>query len=107
MSNQPSTPNGGLVTETNRQYYAGAQSFLADGNTSSFTATFDTDLVFANYDNTSVDYAKNNFKLYTSPSGLPNTYVEYTQAYTVSDNVITFTATPALNTVIVIQLKMN
>ena len=105
MSNQPSTPNGGLVTETNRQYYAGAPSFLADGNTSSFTATFDTDLVFANYDNTSVDYAKNNFKLYTSPSGLPNTYVEYTQAYTVSDNVITFTATPALNTVIVVQLK--
>jgi len=98
-------PNGGLVQETNAQYYAGSQTFLADGASNTFTTTFNTDLVLGNYDPTTVDYANNNFKLYTSPSGIPGTYTEYIQTYTVSNNTITFTATPALNEVIVIQLK--
>ena len=98
-------PDGGLVQETNAQYYAGSQTFLADGTSNTFTATFNTDLVLGNYDPTAVNYANNNFKLYTSSSGIPGTYTEYIQAYTVSNNTITFTATPALNEVIVIQLK--
>ena len=98
-------PDGGLVQETNAQYYAGSQTFLADGTSNTFTATFNTDLVLGNYDPTAVNYANNNFKLYTSQSGIPGTYTEYIQAYTVSNNTITFTATPALNEVIVIQLK--
>ena len=28
-------PNDGLITETNRQYYEGAQGFIANGSTSS------------------------------------------------------------------------
>ena len=38
------TPNGGLVTETNRQYYAGAQQFYitSAGVGQTFTSTFDT-----------------------------------------------------------------
>jgi hypothetical protein len=98
-------PNGGLVQETNAQYYAGSQTFLADGTSNTFTTTFNTDLVLGSYDPTSVNYANNNFKLYTSPSGIPGTYNEYTQAYSVLDNTITFTATPAQNEVIVVQLK--
>jgi hypothetical protein len=39
-------PNGGLITETNRQYYAGSQQFTSDGNANqTFTSTFNTDLV--------------------------------------------------------------
>ena len=35
-----------LLTENNRQYYEGAQGFRGDGNTKTFTTTFNTDLVF-------------------------------------------------------------
>jgi hypothetical protein len=45
-------PNGGLITETNRQYYAGAQQFTigSTGVGQTFTSTFDTNLVFGNSD---------------------------------------------------------
>ena len=61
-------PDGGLITETNQQYYAGAQGFLVTNvlGQSTFTFTFDTQLVFGNWDPTNVDYALNNFKLYAS-----------------------------------------
>ena len=40
-------PNGGLITETNQQYYQGAQVFISDGSASqTFTTTFNTNLVF-------------------------------------------------------------
>ena len=45
-----------LVTETNQQYYAGAQAFRGKSTGALFTAgqafttTFNTDLVFGNYD---------------------------------------------------------
>ena len=39
-------PNGGLITETNAQYYAGVQMFVSDGATLTYTTTFNTDLVF-------------------------------------------------------------
>ena len=59
-----SIPNGGLITETNRQYYAGAQQFIitstAVGQT--FTSTFNTDLVFGNSDPATGGYNLNNFK---------------------------------------------
>ncbi len=40
-------PNGGLITETNRQYYAGSQQFTvpATAVNQTFTSTFDTQLV--------------------------------------------------------------
>ena len=98
-------PNGGLVQETNAQYYAGSQTFLADGTNNTFTTTFNTDLVFGNYDPNNKDYANNNFKLYTSTTGIADSYTEYVQPYTVDNNTITITATPANNLVIVVQLK--
>jgi len=45
-----SIPNGGLITETNRQYYAGAQQEQASSTSSvgqTFVSTFDTNLVFS------------------------------------------------------------
>ena len=55
-----------LVTETNQQYYQGAQVFLipSTGINQEFTTTFNTNLVFGNFDPINVDYALNNFKVY-------------------------------------------
>ena len=79
----------GLITETNQQYYQGAQGFLADTTTTSFITTFTTDLVFGSFDKTDIDYALNNFKFYSSPNGLPDTFHEFTSAYVVLNNTIT------------------
>tara|TARA_E500000178_G_C16957399_1_gene724350 strand:- start:18 stop:1232 length:1215 start_codon:yes stop_codon:yes gene_type:complete len=95
-----------MMQENNRQYYEGAQSFTSIGGAGqSFTTTFDTDLIFKASAPTSADYALNNFKLYTSPSGTPGTFTEYTSAYTVVDNKITITGAVAANDVVVVQLK--
>lgn len=98
-------PDNGLITETNRQYYEGAQSFLANGIQTAFTTTFDTNLVFGSYDPVNPNYGLNNFKLYTSPNGYPGTFTEYTSSYSVSGNTITTTAVLADGIYIVVQLK--
>jgi hypothetical protein len=70
-------PNGGLITETNRQYYAGAQQFNTAATASvgqTFTSTFDTNLAFSGSDPASVGYNQNNFKIFTSPDA--NTWTE-------------------------------
>ena len=72
-------PNGGLITENNRQYYEGAQSFSGNvGGTAgqSFTTTFDTDLVFYSTVTTDPQYALNNFKVYVSPTGVGGSFTE-------------------------------
>ena len=97
-----------LITETNQQYYQGAQGFRGDGVKLSFETTFDTDLILGSFDPNNINYALNNFKLYTSPTGLPGDYVEYTTLFTVVNNAITFEAgsEPAIGLYIVVQLKM-
>jgi len=96
----------GLITETNEQYYAGSQKFLAATALAGqvFTTTFDTNLVFGSFNPLAVDYALNNFKLYTAAPGVL-TYTEYTNAFTVVGDAITITAAVPLNTSIVVQLK--
>jgi hypothetical protein len=100
------TPNDGLITETNRQYYEGAQGFIASGTQASFTTTFDTNLQFGSYNPNVTNYTLNNFKLYTSPNGYAGSWTEYTSAYTVVGNTITFTSIPTNGTYIVVQLKV-
>ena len=97
-------PNGGLITETNAQYYAGAQKFISDG-TGIFTTTFNTDLVFASSDPASVDYTLNNFVLYTSTTNMPGSYTRYILTFTVLENTITIAAPPAAGVYVVVQLK--
>tara|TARA_R100001460_G_scaffold1569_7_gene5862 strand:+ start:2806 stop:4014 length:1209 start_codon:yes stop_codon:yes gene_type:complete len=95
----------GVINETNQQYYAGAQGFTvanALGQTD-FTFTFDTNLVFGSFDPTAVDYALNNFKLYSSADGV--TYTEYTTSYTVTGNTIKLGIALPQNNVLVCQLK--
>jgi len=98
-----------LITETNQQYYQGAQVFLSNANPPNpnvqvFTTTFDADLIYGDHDPDDVKYALNNFKLYTSDNGLPGSFTEYTSAYTVLNNAITLTGLAA-STYVVVQLK--
>ena len=97
----------GLITETNQQYYQGAQGFLSTGNAAQvYTTTFDTDLIFGNSNPANADYALNNFKVYTSTTGLPQTYTEYLLAYNVTNNAVDITATLPAGTFVVVQLKV-
>jgi len=75
-------PNGGLITETNRQYYAGAQQFTigSTGVGQTFTSTFDTNLVFGSSDPAANSYNLNNFKVFTSVNA--NTWTELTPSAT-------------------------
>ena len=46
-------PNDGLITETNQQYYEGAQAFRAnstDDTDQQFATSFNTDLYLGNWD---------------------------------------------------------
>ena len=97
-------PNGGLITETNEQYYAGAQRFIISDPVvvgDSVTTTFNTDLT---YD--SVNAELTNFVVYTSDDGVAGNYSEFTGPYDVNGNTITFTNTSGLRSYIAVQLKM-
>jgi hypothetical protein len=95
----------GVINETNQQYYAGAQGFTVENalGQTDFTFTFDTNLVFGSFDPTAVDYALNNFKLYSSADGI--TYTEYITSYTVTGNTIKLGVALPQNNVLVCQLK--
>jgi len=95
----------GVINETNQQYYAGAQGFVVKNlaGESNFTFTFDTNLVFGSFDPAEVDYALNNFKLYSSADGI--TYTEYTTSYIVVGNTVKLVALLPQNNVLVCQLK--
>jgi hypothetical protein len=96
-------PNGGLITETNEQYYAGAQRFLISNPAvigDSVTTTFNTDLT---YD--AANATLTNFVVYTSDTGLAGSYSEFAPGYTVTGNTITFTSTNGLRPHIAVQLK--
>ena len=103
-------PNGGLITETNRQYYAGSQGFQVEDPLGqlSFTFTFDTNLFLGSYDPAETNYALNNFKLYQSTDGL--IFNEVIQEYTLIANTISFTdelSPIPFGDIIVCQLKMG
>ena len=94
-----------LITENNRQYYEGAQGFRGDGVETTFTTTFNTDLKWFAASNAVIDYALNNFKLYTSANGLPGSWSEIIADYSVSGNTILFSTAPTNGLFIVAQLK--
>ena len=98
-------PNGGLITETNEQYYAGAQGFRALTALAgqSFATTFDTNLILGSSNPAQENYALNNFKLYTSADGIA--YTEYILAFTAVNNAIIFTAAIPIGTFIIVQMK--
>ena len=98
-----------LITETNQQYYQGAQGFRGNGTTGPFTTTFDTSLVFTDansWNPANANYALNNFKIYTSTTGFPGSWSEYILQYNIVNNTITFNVAPVNNLFIVVQLKI-
>jgi len=100
-------PNGGLITETNEQYYAGTQIFTATANQTVFETTFNTDLIFGSSDSTNADYGLNNFKIYISTNnGIPDSYTELTVAFTVNNNKIDVPAGVNVGDVIAVRLKI-
>ena len=97
-------PDGGLITETNRQYYAGSQGFQAQAiGQTEFTFTFDTELYLGSWNPNESAYALNNFKLYTSENGID--FIEYTLEYSLLKNTITFTTAIPQYSYVVVQLK--
>jgi hypothetical protein len=101
-------PDGGLITETNQQYYEGAQPFKSATGLAgeSFQTSFNTNLVFGSWDENSVEYSLNNFKIYTSDTGLQGSFAEYLLPFTVKGNTITITGVLPALTYIVVQLKI-
>jgi hypothetical protein len=75
-------PNGGLITETNRQYYAGAQQqyITTAGAGQTMTSTFNTPLVYGSSDPANNNYLLNSFKIFTSPDALTWTALTPTSA---------------------------
>ena len=91
-------PNGGLITETNRQYYAGAQQFQASSTSSvgqTFTSTFDTNLTFGSSDNASNGYNLNNFKIFTSVDAI--TWAELIPSAVIASTTGTSNTVSAIN----------
>jgi len=91
-------PNGGLITETNRQYYAGAQQFQASSTSSvgqTFTSTFDTNLTFGSSDNASNGYNLNNFKIFTSVDAI--TWTELIPSAAIASTTGTSNTASAVN----------
>jgi hypothetical protein len=96
-------PNGGLITETNEQYYAGAQRFFIPNPVvigDSITATFNTDLTY-----NPLVAQLTNFVVYTSDTGLAGSYTKFAGPYDVAGNTITFTTVNGLRSYIAVQLK--
>jgi len=105
-----SIPNNGIITETNAQYYSGSQTFVSDNTTGSFTTNFNTDLVFGSSNSLDTGFNLNNFVLYSSTTGLPNSFIEYTTEFIVVGNTITLgtiavPVIPPAGVWIVVQLK--
>jgi len=101
-------PNNGLINETGQQYYSGSQNFRGNGAETKFTTTFDTDLYLGDWNPLLENYALNNFKIYTSTTGIAGSWSEYVTSFSVERNVIDFanTGAPANGLFIVVQLKM-
>jgi hypothetical protein len=99
------TPNNGLITETNAQYYAGSQTFVLDGTISTLVTSFNTDLILGSSNPIAAGYNLNNFKLYSSATGVPNTFTEYITSYTLENNIITLGVQPDADTWFVVQLN--
>ena len=109
MAIQP--PNDGLITENAQQYYQGTQGFRgAAGNAGgqSFVTDFNTELILGSTTSWSpadLNYALNNFKVYTSASGAAGTWSEWTTEIVLTNGkTVTLTAAPGASAFIVVQL---
>jgi hypothetical protein len=90
------SPDGGLIDQTNAQYYSGQEVFFGDGTNKIFTSTFKVELLAT----TATTNA--NFQIQiTEVNG--TVFIE--SDYTVVNNIITFTTAPADKAEILLQLQ--
>jgi hypothetical protein len=95
-----SNPNGGLITETNAQYYAGQQAFNGTGDAESlFTCTFNTDLVL-----TVPGVINTNFSVTVNGTVVTNYTFTAALNNTIQFNVIGGATVPPLNSSIIVSL---
>ena len=87
-------PNGGLITETNAQYYSGQQAFTATLGQVNFVCTFNIDLVA-----TIIGVSNTNFSV--TVNGVIST--DY-QLSTSLSNTVVFNTAPGLGAVVVVNL---
>ena len=109
-------PDGGLIQETNLQYYAGAQIiYTSVALTTDYTFNFNTALSLGSTSSwaiTDPEFTLNNFRIYTSPTGLGD-WSEYLTTYTLTINqvganqqsVIVLGNAQAIGTYVKVQLK--
>jgi hypothetical protein len=90
------SPDGGLIDQTNAQYYSGQEVFFGDGTNKIFTSTFKVELLAT----TATTNA--NFQIQITPV---NGSVFIESNYTVTNNVITFTTAPANGAEVLLQLQ--
>jgi hypothetical protein len=98
--------NNGLITETNRQYYEGAQSITCDGVSTVFAFSgFDTSLIWYTSNIDEDNYELNNFKFYISTDSA-QTFSEYSNVISVTGNgAITVGEVLASGVIVLVQLK--
>jgi len=108
-------PDGGLIRENNLQYYAGAQIIYTSVATDIYNFTFNTKLVLGSstsWNPNDPDFALNNFRIYTSPTGIDQ-WTEYITSYSLSHtadgtnttSTITLGVQQPIGTYIKVQLK--
>jgi len=101
-------PDGGLIQETNLQYYAGAQIIYTPVATAAYTFTFNTNLVLGSatsWNPADPDYTLNNFLLYTSVNGI--VWTPYVTTFVLLNNVVTLGNQQAIGTYVKVQLKAD
>jgi len=88
-------PDGGLIDETNANYYAGQQVFVGDGNETKFQCTFNTQLVIG----VPTQTVLSNFEVYVN-GGVVSSYTLNSKP----TNQIEFNAAPANGDQILVKL---
>ena len=91
------SPDGGLIDQTNAQYYSGQEIFFGDGTNKIFTSTFKVELQAT----TSTTNANFQIQITSKISGA----VTIEEDYTLINNIITFTNAPADGDEILLQLQ--
>jgi len=108
MAIQPKS--NGLITENAQQYYQGSQGFraAASGVNQKFVTDFNTELILGDWNPANPNYGLNNFKVYTSPSGISGSWSEWITSMSVGSDgrTINLDAAPSANAYVVVQLTI-
>ena len=98
--------NNGIITESNRQYYEGAQSITLTGTTYGLVFEgFDTPFVLYTMDVNDDNYVLNNFKLYKSTDNGLTFNEDFTAQQIYNGNTIYINSSGSAGDIYTVQLK--